>query len=164
MAGYCLNQLTFSGAGSEPATAYFDAIGEDAPPFYNLFVEGGVVYFESKWIPPLRDLNEIAEAYDVNYDLHYQLPDERQKQRYQYTCMQDEPLDLTGDALRTLILSSPDTLMLDSLESEIQDQSDLGHLNAHERDVLTLLLGKRYRYFSGMQDHSPNKYNGRPGR
>jgi hypothetical protein len=164
MAGYCLNQLTFSGANSLQATTYFDAIGEDAPPFYNLFVEDRVVYFESKWIPPLRDLNELAEVYDVNYDLYYQLPDERQKQRYQYTCMQSETLDLTGDAMRMLILASPDTLMLDALETEIQDQSDLGYLNAHERDALTLLLGKRYRYFSGMPDYSANERKSHPRR
>jgi len=142
---YCSNKVLFAGAQNAAAVEYFAAMGYDAPPFYNLIVEEDVVYFESRYIPPLRDLNEIAELFDVSYDLVYQLPGERSKEKYHYACLKDESLGKAANGLRLRLLGLSDPASLETMEISIDQQRDQNTINAHEHSILKQLLGKQYR-------------------
>lgn len=149
MAEQCSNKVSFLGGNSSQAIDHFAEMGDESPPFYALIIEEDTVWFESKWIPPLRDLNEIAERFDVSYDLVYQLPDERAKQKHHYACLNDQPLGPAADALRRLVLAAPGRETLDVLEEDVHAQADLGQIDLHEQLVLSELIGKQYGNLSG---------------
>jgi hypothetical protein len=79
MADYCSNKVTFKGENRQQAMDHFVAMGYDSPPFYDILIDDTAVYFESRWMPPQRDLNEIAELFNVSYELAYRLPNESKK-------------------------------------------------------------------------------------
>jgi hypothetical protein len=74
------------------------------------------------------------------------------KEKFQYACMNDEPLGKLANKLRVQLKNAANREELGSLENTIHDQGDLGKINAHERAVLTQLLGKKYRSFAGHDD------------
>lgn len=144
MADYCSNRVTFTGDKGQEVLQHFSNMGYDAPPFHDLIVNEEAVYFESRWIPPLRDLNQIAEQFNVSYDLVYQLPNERTKENYHYACLQDEQLNEPAALLRTQINETGTAMELNKLESRVHEQAEKGLFNNHERSILTQLLGKQY--------------------
>lgn len=154
MADYCSNMVTFTGNQQQLAVEHFAEMGYDAPPFYAILIDDNAVYFESRWIPPQKDLNEIAELFDVSYDIVYRLPNERKKESYHYDCMNDEPLRKIADNLRLQIREAADQTALGPLENLIHAQGDLGKINFHERSILTQVLGKKYRSFTGRDNPS----------
>ncbi|MES2446590.1 MAG: hypothetical protein V4546_05375 [Bacteroidota bacterium] len=163
MADYCSNRITFTGDNRQEALQYFSGLGYDSPPFYDLITNDEAVYFESRWVSPLRDLNQIAEQFNVSYDLVYQLPNERTKEKYHYACLQDEQLNEHAALLRTQINDTCTATELNKQESRVHEQAEKGLFNNHERSILTQLLGKKYIALSKVErpweDDGPDRGN-----
>ncbi|SDE11291.1 hypothetical protein SAMN05216464_1045 [Mucilaginibacter pineti] len=143
MADYCSNTVTFIGDNQPDALEYFMDMGYDSPPFEAILVDDDSVHFESRWVPPIKDLIEIAELFDVNYKLAYRLPNERAKVKYEYTCMQNEKLSKPAAILRGQIAKAIAPNDLELLETAVQEQAERGAFNNYERAILNQLLGKR---------------------
>lgn len=87
MANWCSNYLTFSGENEDRALKLFEALAERGdreqrgvlPEFiedphrymFDIGVDGGAVYFESKWAPPIEEIKQIGEHLDVDFELEY---------------------------------------------------------------------------------------------
>lgn len=151
MADYCSNKASFSGEHSGLALEHFSQMGYDAPPYYAILVDGDAVYFESRWIPPLRDLIGVAEKFDVDFRLTYQLPNERAKEKHSYTCLKNEKLPREGEALRKEILAAASLSELERAEMSLHEKADRSVFDAHQRSILTQLVGKRSAEILGQQ-------------
>ncbi len=62
----------------------------DSPPFEAILVQDIRLYFDSKQFPPIWDLSEIAEKFDVNYALECSAWGN--KSDYIYVCHQKQSL------------------------------------------------------------------------
>lgn len=143
MADYCSNKVGFSGENARLALEHFSQMGYDAPPYHDIIVDGDAVYFESRWIPPLRDLTSLAEMFDVDFKLTYQLPNERAKEKYSYTCLINQKLPRAGEQLRNEILGSSSLSELEKVETSLHEKAHRAILDSHQRSILTQLLGKK---------------------
>ncbi len=144
--GYCLNTVVFTGARGVEILEYFKNMEEHSPPFLSILVADGRLNFDSRWIPPIRSLNEIAEMFDVSYDINYRVPFE-DRGNYRYTCLQDQPLSAPADQLRQAINAAVSREQLAITESELTKHILSQSLNLHELEVLSHLTGKRYNDF-----------------
>ncbi|WP_431293341.1 hypothetical protein [Pedobacter sp. P26] len=144
MADYCYNKLDFLGENSVLAIDHFSELGYDCPPFLNILIDNDAVYFESRWIPPLRDLQEIAESFDVDFKLVYQLPNERIKEKYDYVCMKNQKLDLAAEVLKTMISEATSVEVLEGIAEVIHEQADRSCVNSRERLVLAHLAERKF--------------------
>lgn len=108
---YCSNEVVFKGDNVKRILDHFRAFGDKAPPFLDTAVHRGKVKFKSPWTPPIRDLNAIAERFDVSYTLIYQTAG-KPTESVSYTCLQHEPVSEAAERIRNVInnLSSEDDL------------------------------------------------------
>jgi len=151
MADYCSNKIDFIGDNRQAAFDHFSQMGYDSPPFHDILISDEAVYFESRWIPPLRDLNRIAEQFDVDYKLTYQLPNERKKEKYSYTCLHNEKFGGPAATLAAEIKRADSLEALEKSEHELHELGDKAQLNNHERSLLAHLIGKRSEHLLGVQ-------------
>lgn len=143
MADYCSNKVDFQGENRDQVFSHFSSMGYDCPPYQDIIVDSNAVYFESRWIPPLRDLIQLAESFDVNFKLVYQLPNERAKEKYSYTCLKNEKLPVIGEELRKRIQTAGSLSELEKVEADLHEKADRSQLDSHQRSILTGLIGKR---------------------
>ncbi|PWS32681.1 hypothetical protein [Pedobacter paludis] len=157
MADYCYNKVDFLGENSALAIEHFSEMGYDCPPFLNILLDNDAVYFESKRIPPLRDLQEIAESFDVDFKLICQLPNERTKEKYDYVCMKNQKLDLAAEVLKTMISDATSVDELEGIAEVIHEQADRSRVNSHERLILAHLAERKFNEInSNTQDQDQN--------
>lgn len=106
---YCSSEVIFKGDNIKRVMDHFRAFGDKAPPFLDTAVLKDKVKFKSPWTPPIRDLNAIAERFDVSYTLIYQIAG-KPTESVSYTCLQHEPVSEAAERIRNVInnLSSED--------------------------------------------------------
>ena len=102
MANYCSNYVTFTGPNSAKALSHFASLGNHSFPFLDIYVSGDYVLFESRWMPPIKKLNQLAEELSFSYKLDFDAHPEG-KGSYSYTCLQEETLDSDADMIRKII-------------------------------------------------------------
>lgn len=133
MANYCSNAVNFSGENCGEALAHFTAMDYNTPPFLDISIYGEQVSFESRWVPPIRELNRLAERFSVNYRLDYHIPYE-DRASYVYTCLQQEPLapkamevrDIINNAATPAELAEAEQLVRELIQSRRFDLRELG--------------------------------------
>ncbi|WP_141202032.1 hypothetical protein [Sphingobacterium cellulitidis] len=102
MADYCSNSVTFSGSNSDRALAHCAALEYNSPPFLDIFIYRDTFNFESRWSPPIAELNRLAERFDVSYNLTYRPPHE-DRAFFEYICLQQVALEPSADHIRQVI-------------------------------------------------------------
>ncbi len=146
LTGHCINTVVFTGDNEQAILEHFNQMDEHAPPFLSIMVYDNALHFDSRWIPPIRSLNEIAEQFDVNYQIDYRVPYE-DRGTYNYTCLQQQPLSPEADLLRTFINAADDHERLATTETYLTRHILAQSLNLHELEVLSYLTGKKYNEF-----------------
>lgn len=144
MANYCSNKAEFSGENSQMVLEHFSSMGYDSPPFYDILIDNDAVHFESRWIPQIKDLCEIAENYGVDFKLVYQVPHERTKEKYSYTCLQNRNLEGLANDLKALILKATSVYDLEKASESINDKGQGSQINKNEWTILAYLAEKKY--------------------
>lgn len=88
MANWCYNYLTFKGDNYEKGMQLFEVLyqeqdqlgGEGILPvwikesrrcFFDILVDSDMVYFLTKWSPPIEEMERIGEELDVDFELEY---------------------------------------------------------------------------------------------
>lgn len=104
MSDHCSNEVVFSGDDTGKVLDHFRSFGDKAPPFLDTVVSRDTVKFRSPWTPPIRDLNAIAERFDVSYRLIYEIPGKPSELLY-YTCLRHEPMSEAAERIRNVINS-----------------------------------------------------------
>ena len=133
MANYCSNSVTFTGGDSGEALAHFTDLEYNSPPFLDISIYGEQVNFESRWVPPIRELNRLAEHFSVNYRLDYHIPYE-DRASYVYTCLQQEALSPEAVKVRDIInraatpgeLAEANLMVRELIQYRTFDLHDLG--------------------------------------
>lgn len=143
MTSYCANTVVFSGDNQKKALQYFAALPENSPPFLAILIYDNALHFDSRWIPPLRDLDAVAEQFNVSYNLQYQIPYE-EKASYQYTCLQHHPLSQEGDNIRREINEATELGQMEHIEAKVHNHLHSQSLDQHQLIVLSHLLGKKF--------------------
>lgn len=143
LTGHCINTVVFTGENSEAILEYFNRMEEHTPPFLAILVYDNTLHFDSRWIPPIRSLNEIAEQFDVNYHLDYRVPYE-DRGTFNYTCLQQQPLSPRADLLRVFINAAENPERLAETETQLTRHILAQSLDLHELEVLSYITGKKY--------------------
>lgn len=99
LTGHCMNTVVFAGDNEQAILAHFNQMEEHTPPLLSIMVYDNALHFDSRWIPPIRSLSEIAEQFDVSYKIGFRVPYE-DRGTYTYTCLQQQPLSPQADLLR----------------------------------------------------------------
>lgn len=162
LTGHCINTVVFTGENEQAILEHFNQMEEHTPPFLSIMVYDNALHFDSRWIPPIRSLNEIAEQFDVNYQIEYRVPYE-DRGTYSYTCLQQQPLSPQADLLRAFINAADDPERLAETETYLTRHILAQSLNLHELEVLSYLTGKKYNEFR-LQDRSDEEPGRRIGR
>ena len=102
MADYCSNSVTFSGRNSDKALAYCAGMAYNSPPFLDISIYRDTFNFESRWSPPIAELNRLAEQFDVSYNLTHRAPHE-ERAFFEYICLQQVALEPSAEHIRQLI-------------------------------------------------------------
>lgn len=144
MANYCSNMAEFSGENSQMVLEHFSSMGYDSPPFYDILIDNDAVHFESRWIPPIKDLCEIAESFGVDFKLVYQVPHERTKEKYNYTCLNNRKLEGLANDLKELILKAASVYDLEKASESINDKGQGSQIDMDEWTILAYLAEKKY--------------------
>lgn len=146
LTGHCMNTVVFVGDHELQALEHFNQMEEHTPPFLAIMVYDNALHFDSRWIPPIRSLNEIAEQFDVSYQLDYRVPYE-DRGTYRYTCLQQQYLSPQADLLRSFINAADNRERLAETETYLTRHILAQSLNLHELEVLSHLTGKKYNEF-----------------
>lgn len=143
-----MNTVRFIGDNEQQALEFFNEKerAEHWPPFLSIMVYDNALHFDSRWVPPIRSLNEVAEQFDVSYQIDYRVPYE-DKGTYRYTCLQDESLSDEADKLRELINNAVERGELEDAEASLTRHVLAQSLNLHELEVLSYIAGKKYNEF-----------------
>lgn len=154
LTGHCMNTVVFAGDNEGEILAHFNQMEEHTPPFLSIMVYDNALHFDSRWIPPIRSLNEIAEQFDVSYKIDYCVPYE-DRGTYCYTCLQQQPLSPQADLLRAFINAAENPEQLAEKETYLTRHILAQSLDLHELEVLSYLTGKRYNEFrlNGIQNN-----------
>jgi hypothetical protein len=165
LTGHCINTVVFAGDNELEILEHFNQMEEHTPPFLSIMVYDNALHFDSRWIPPIRSLNEIAEQFDVNYHIDYRVPYE-DRGSYNYTCLQQQPLSPQADLLRAFINAADDPEKLAETETYLTRHILAQSLNLHELEVLSYLTGKKYNEFriretQDRNDEEPGRQIGR---
>lgn len=163
--GYCINTVVFTGDNEAAILEYFNQLEEHTPPFLSILVADNKLRFDSRWIPPIRSLNEIAEQFDVNYRIDYRVPYE-DRGTYNYTCLQQQSLSPNAASLRSMINAADSRQNLAEKETQLTRHILAQSLNLHELEVLSHLMGKKYNEFrlKDIQDRNDDEPGRRIGR
>lgn len=142
MDDYCSNTVTFTGENSNNVLDHFRNFSKKVPPFLNTVVSGNSVTFESRWTPPIRDLNAIAERFDVSYHLQYRI-NEKPKETLSYICLNHEPMSPAAERIRIVIngLSTEDDIK--NAEKMVGELLTHRTLNLHDLGVIACVFNKR---------------------
>jgi len=146
LTGHCINTVVFAGDNELEILEHFNQMEEHTPPFLSIMVYDNALHFDSRWIPPIRSLNEIAEQFDVSYKIDYRVPYE-DRGTYNYTCLQHQPLSPQADLLRAFINNSENPEQLAEKETYLTRHILAQSLDLHELEVLSYLTGKKYNEF-----------------
>ncbi|MBB1644514.1 hypothetical protein [Sphingobacterium sp. UME9] len=140
---YVYNVVVFKGENSENILSHFKQMPIDSPPFEAILVQDNTLYFDSKQFPPIRDLSEIAEKFDVNYTLECSAWGI--KSNYIYVCHQKQALSHIGEEIRQSInnCTSPDELR--KADQSLLQEAYMGKLDNHQFFVLKQIVGKKNR-------------------
>lgn len=142
MADYCSNSVIFSGKNSENALAYCASLEYNSPPFLDISVYRDAFNFESRWSPPIAELNRLAERFDVSYNLTYRAPHE-DRAYFEYICLQQVALEPSADQVRQDIGKAQTEAELglarDLLEGLLRDRA----FGLSELGLFACLLQKR---------------------
>jgi hypothetical protein len=163
LTGHCINTVVFAGDNEVGILEYFNQMEEHSPPFLSIMVYDNALHFDSRWIPPIRSLNEIAEQFDVSYKIDYRVPYE-DRGTYNYTCLQDQPLSPQADLLRAFINNSENREQLAEKETFLTRHILAQSLDLHELEVLSYLTGKKYNEFRLNEIQNRNEGNHKIGR
>lgn len=140
---YCYNVVVFEGENSEKILSYFKQLPMNSPPFEAILVDDNKLYFDSKHFPPLRDLNEIAERFNVNYTLDCSAWGN--KSNHTYTCHQKQVLPQIGEEIRQSINNSTSANELRKIDQSLQEATYMGKLDNHQFFILKQIVGKKNR-------------------
>ncbi|WP_185210717.1 hypothetical protein [Sphingobacterium mizutaii] len=143
MANYCSNAVTFMGKNSEKALSHFASMGDNTPPYLEIFIHKGIINFESRWVPPIRDLNRLAEKFNVSYKLDYHIPHE-DRETFVYTCLQQEPLVPMANKIRDIISKAETREELENLDLMVKELIEYRTFNLHDLGLLTCVLNHRF--------------------
>lgn len=99
---YCSNTIEFKGDRNREVLEHFRDFSPKVPPFIDTSVAGGKVKFKSPLVPPIRDLNAIAERFDVSYKFTYQTPG-KSKETFSYVCLAHETLSPVAETIRDIV-------------------------------------------------------------
>ena len=146
LTGHCINTVVFAGNNEQAILDHFSQIEEHTPPFLSIMVYDNALHFDSRWIPPIRNLNEIAEQFDVSYKIDFRVPYEDHG-IYRYTCLQQQPLSPQADLLRAFINGADNSERLAETETHLTRHILAQSLDLHELEVLSYLTGKKYNEF-----------------
>ena len=142
VANYCSNLVSFTGKNSDGVLAYFQSLGKDAPPFLDISINGDTVSFQSRWIPPLRELNRIAEQFDVSYWLQYLIPGE-DRTSFEYICLQHQALEPAAEKVLEIINKTETKAQLKEAEELVGDLLQNRTFDLRELGIFASLLKKR---------------------
>lgn len=106
-----------------------------SPPFEAILVEDNKLHFDSKQLPPIRDLSQIAERFDVNYTLDYSAS----------------------------INKSTSLQELGKIDQSLLQASFMGKLDNHQFFILKQIVGKKNRELNPTreQDEEVTRSRGR---
>lgn len=161
LTGHCINTVVFTGDNELAILEHFNQMEEHTPPFLSIMVYDNALHFDSRWIPPIRSLNEIAEQFDVSYKIDYRVPYE-DRGTYHYTCLQQQPLSPQADLLRAFINAAENPERLAETETYLTRHILAQSLDLHELEVLSYLTGKKYNEFRLQETQDRNDEE--PGR
>src|SRR5690606_31450568 len=113
----------------------------DAPPFLDISINGDTVSFQSRWIPPLRELNRIAEQFDVSYWLQYLIPGE-DRTSYEYICLQHQALEPAAETVLEIINKTETKAQLEVAQGLVGDQLQKRTSGPRELGIFASLLKK----------------------
>lgn len=163
LTGHCMNTVVFAGDNKQAILDHFNQMEEHTPPFLSIMVYDNALHFDSRWIPPIRSLSEIAEQFDVSYKIDFRVPYE-DRGTYAYTCLQQQPLSPQADLLRAFINAAENPEQLAEKETYLTRHILAQSLDLHELEVLSFLTGKKYNEFliNGIKnDQDDNRKIGR---
>jgi hypothetical protein len=163
LTGHCINTIVFAGDNENEILEHFNRMEEHSPPFLSIMVYDNALHFDSRWIPPIRSLTEIAEQFDVSYKIDYRVAYE-DRGTYTYTCLQQQPLSPQADLLRTFINAAENPEQLAEKEAYLTRHILAQSLDLHELEVLSYLTGKRYNEFRLNEIQDRNEGNRKIGR
>jgi len=146
LTGHCINTVVFGGDNEQAILDHFNQMEEHTPPFLSIMVYDNALHFDSRWIPPIRSLSEIAEQFDVSYKIDFRVPYE-DRGTYTYTCLQQQPLSPQADLLRVFINAAENPDQLAEKETYLTRHILAQSLDLHELEVLSYLTGKKYNEF-----------------
>jgi len=139
---YVYNVVVFKGENSENILSHFKQMPIDSPPFEAILVSDNKLYFDSKQFPPIRDLSEIAEKFDVNYTLKCSAWGN--KSDYTYVCHQKQELPQIGEEIRQSINNSTSLNELRKIDQSLQEAAYMGKLDNHQFFILKQIVGKKH--------------------
>jgi hypothetical protein len=142
MADYCSNSVIFLGSNSGRALDYFASLEGNVSPFLEISIYKDTVNFESRWVPPIKELNRIAETFDVSYDLHYHIPD-KDRRSSAYICLDHQPLSPIAERIRHTLKEISSLEELEGAELTVGELLFYQTLNMRELGVLACMLKKR---------------------
>lgn len=160
LTGHCINTVVFTGDNEQAILEHFNRMEEHNPPFLSIMVYDNALHFDSRWIPPIRSLNEIAEQFDVSYNIDYRVPYE-DRGTYHYVCLQHQYLSPQADLLRSFINAADDRERLAETETYLTRHILAQSLDLHELEVLSYLTGKKYNEFRLKESQDRNDEPGR---
>lgn len=146
LTGHCINRVVFGGDREQEILEHFNQMEEHTPPFLLIMVYDNALHFDSRWIPPIRSLSEIAAQFDVSYKIDFRVPYE-DRGTYSYTCLQQQPLSPQADLLRAFINAAENSEQLAKKETYLTRHILAQSLDLHELEVLSYLTGKKYNEF-----------------
>ena len=151
LTGHCMNTVVFTCDNEQAILEHFNQMEEHTPPFLSIMVYDNALHFDSRWIPPIRSLNEIAEQFDVSYKIDFRVPSYEDRgtytYTYTYTCLQQQPLSPQADLLRAFINAAENPEQLAEKETYLTRHILAQSLDLHELEVLSYLTGKIYNEF-----------------
>jgi hypothetical protein len=163
LTGHCINTVVFGGENEQEILGYFNQMEEHSPPFLSIMVYDNALHFDSRWTPPIRSLNEIAERFDVSYKIDYRVPYE-DRGSYSYICLQQQPLSPQADLLRVFINAAENPEQLAEKETYLTRHILAQSLDLHELEVLSYLTGKKYNEFRLNENQKRQDSNPKIGR
>lgn len=150
--GDCINAVSFSGDNVQKVIEHFAKMNPSFdPPFHDVIIDNQTVKFNSHVIPPISELCRVAEKFNVNYDLNFQITN-GEAAAHSYISYQNRQLSDIGATFKERISSAKNELELWSLTDElIHDFYYEDKFPADERTVLDHLIGKKFTSISENQ-------------
>lgn len=133
----------------------------NGPPFEAILVSDNKLYFDAKQFPPIRDLSEVAEKFDVNYILACSAWGN--KSDYTYVCHQKQVLSQIGEEIRQSINNSTSVQELRKTDNSLLQAAYMGKLDNHQFFILKQIVGKKDRELNPTreQDEEATRSRGR---